>query len=398
MKKILDYLNLRNVGILELVFALTPLLMGFSLGPLPLSVLMWLLLIGICIIRNGKVKPRTFNPLVCFIVYWGIHQLLWMLSTDLNINAQISQVIYFSAIFFLYPSMDANKIRGAMNWVAIISILGLLFQWSEIVRGNGVHPLEIPGLSMAENRVETDSLRPSSFYMEPAAYVSYMICPLALALIDKKYIWAVIMILTIFLTTSTTGILLSFILLAASLLSNKAKGSSILIVLVLGAGMVYALNTLEEFSAGLEKLENTDASTNVRLSQGPNVVSSMQPGEYIFGVPYSSAYNYCKAGRFTDVVYYGESVYMSTFWDMILRFGIVGLFFYLLIYFKLFKMSRLIWPMLFCLLATMFSDPDAIGPSYSYKLIFMLVIATSEVRHKQSFKIKSKINNQSNSL
>ena len=390
MKKILDYLNLRDVGVLELVFALTPMLMGFSLGSFPLSVLMWLILIGICVVRNGKTKFITFKPLVWLIVYWALHQLLWMLSTDLNINAQIAQVIYFSAIFFLYPSIDANKMRGAMNWVAIISIMGLLFQWSEIVRGNGVHPLEIPGLSMAENRLETDSLRPSSFYMEPAAYVSYMICPLALALIDKKYIWALIMILTIFLTTSTTGILLSFILLAASLLSNKAKGSSILIVLVLGAGMVYALNTLEEFSAGLEKLENTDISTNVRLSQGPRVVESMKTQEFVFGVPFGNAYDYCRSGRFTDVIYYGESVYMATFWDIILRFGIVGLFFYLLIYFKLFKMSRLIWPMLFCLLATMFSDPDTIGPAYSYKLIFMLVIAMSDTkRYKEIGKVNS---------
>ena len=351
MKKILDYLKLRNVGVLELVFALTPLLMGYSLGALPLSVLMWLIMIGICVIRNGKRKFRTFKPLVWFIVYWAIHQLTWMLLTDLNFNALIAQVIYFSAIFFLYPSMDANKMRGSMNWVAIISILGLLFQWSEIARGNGVHPLEIPGLSMAENRLETDSLRPSSFYMEPAAYVAYMICPLALALIDKKYIWSIVMILTIFLTTSTTGIVLSFILLAASLLTNKAKGSSILIVLVLGVGMVYALNTLEEFSAGLEKLENTDASTNVRLSQGPRVVGSMKTQEYFFGVPFGNAYEYCRSGRFTDVVYYGESVYLATFWDMILRFGIVGLYFYLLIYLKLFKMSRQNWPMLFCLLA-----------------------------------------------
>ena len=41
-------------------------------------------------------------------------------------------------------------------------------------------------------------------------------------------------------------------------------------------------------------------------------------------------------------------------------------------------MSRQNWPMLFCLLATLFSDPDTIGPSYSYKLIFMLVIAMSD--------------------
>lgn len=385
MKKIFDYLHLREVGLLEITFALTPILMGFSMGDIPLSALMWVLLIVLVFFKYGRLKYKIFKPLLYFIIYWFIHQIALLLIADVNLNSIIVQIVYFAAVFTLSPSMNAEKLRGAMNWVAIISILGLLYQWSEIVRGNGVHPLEIPGLTMLENRME-DSFRPSSFYMEPAAYVSFMICPLALALVDKKYIWSVVIILSIFLTTSTTGIVLSFILVGASLLAGKARTGTIVLVVAMGVGLAYTLVSLEEFEAGVEKLETTEVSTNIRLSQGPAVVGSMRPMEYIFGVPYSSAYNYCKAGRMTDVVYYGESVYMSTFWDMILCFGVVGLLLYLFVYYKLFKTSRVIWPMLFCLLATMFSDPDSIKTNYIYKLTFMLVIAYNDVFKMKAFK------------
>lgn len=388
MKKILDYLNLRDVGLLELVFALTPMLMGYSMGPIPLSALMWLLLIIMVVIRNSRFKFKNFKPLTYFIIYWFIHQFALLFISDVNLNSIIVQLLYFAAVYFLYPTLNPNKLRGAMNWVAIISIVGLLYQWMDIMRGNMVHPIELPGLTMSTSRLEGISLRPSSFYMEPAAFVSYMICPLALSLIDKKYIWSVVMILSIFLTTSTTGIVLTFILLAVSLAVSGARKSSFLITIIMGVGLVYALNTWEIFDSGVEKMMNTEASTNIRLSQGPRVVSSMHSEEFVFGVPYSSAYNYCKAGRYTDVEYYGESVYMSTFWDMILLYGIVGLILYLMIYLKLFRLSKIIWPILIGLCATLFSDPDGIKGEFVYKLIFMLTLAVNDINSTRYREIK----------
>lgn len=374
MKKLIDYLYLRDVGLLEMLFALAPILMGFNLGPIPLSALMWVVMIGVVALQKGKLKPKNFMPLMWFIIYWFAHLLFLLFFTNFNINSIIVQVVYFAAVFFLYPVMDPGKMRGSLNWVAIISIAGLLYQWADVAQGNGVHPLEIPGLSMPEGRMEQLILRPSSFYMEPAAYVAYMICPIALALVDRKYLWAIVMILSVLLTTSTTGIILSFILLGASLFANKAKGSSILIVLIVGGGLAYALNKLEEFSFGVEKLENTDAVTSVRLSQGIHVVQTMHSDEYIFGVPYSDAYNYCKSGRCTDVDYYGESVFMPTFWDLLLRFGVVGLILYLLIYVKILRLSKKTIPLCVALLATMFSSGYSIGPIFIYTLIVLLVM------------------------
>lgn len=378
MRKLINYLNLKEVGGLEMMFALTPILMGFSLGGLPLSLLMWLVLILLSIVKNETLKIANFKPLTFLVIYWTIHQLVLLFVTDVNINSIIAQLFYFASVFILYPSLNFQKLKGSLNWVAILSIIGLLFQWVDVMRGNFIHPIEIPGLDMSLSRLTTVSLRPSSFFMEPAAYVSFMVCPLTLSLMDRKYIWSIIIILSIFITTSTTGIVLSFIILSVWLYLYRAKKTSYIFIVVIGIGLTYALMNMQMFEYGLDKIENTEASTNIRLSQGPYVVSSMHSNEFIFGVPYGSAYDYCRAGRCSNVEYYGETVYMSTFWDMILLYGFVGLFLYLFIYYRLFKLSKMIWPLLACLFATMFSDPDGIKGDFVYKLIFMLAIVMYE--------------------
>ena len=56
------------------------------------------------------------------------------------------------------------------------------------------------------------------------------------ALIEKKWLWAFILILSIFLTTSTTGIALSFIMLGMTVLNQKnIKGT----FFILGMGIMF---------------------------------------------------------------------------------------------------------------------------------------------------------------
>lgn len=372
---LLDYLYLRDVGLLEMTFALTPLLCGYNISNLPLSLLMWVFLLTVVLFQRKVNRPQMFRPLVFLVVYWGIHEVFIILSDDVNMNGVIAQLIYFASVFALYPNININKLKGCLNWVAIISIVGLLYQWGDIASGNLVHQLEIPGLTTEIDLAEKVSLRPSSFYAEPAAYVTFMICPLYFALMDKKYIWAIGMILSIFLTTSTTGLIVSFVMLGVSFMSSgKMKPITIIMGAVVIGVLYFALTNLEAFLFGLEKLENTDTESNVRLTQGRYVVSTMNPGEYVFGVPYSTAYNYCQTGRATDVVYYGKSVYMSTFWQMILLYGITGLILYLNIYFQIFRQCRRTLTLIVALCAVLFSSTYVMGVYYIFTLIILLAV------------------------
>ena len=376
--KIVNYLDLKYVGLLEFVFAFTPILSGFSLGRIPLSVLMWVILIGIVVLQGKLNRFKTFKPLLVFIIYWLVHTFVIMIVDDVNINGFIAQIIYFVAVFTIYPALDIKKLKGSLNWVAIISIVGLLFQWQEILRGGTVRPLGLPGLTMAESRLLLESLRPSSFFMEPASYVAFMICPLFFALTEKKYTWVITLILSMFLTTSTTGIVLSFIMLIVNALSaRKAKAWTLIFALLIGGGLYYVLMNSSVFEVGVDKVENTDVSTNVRLAQGRYVVSTMQPEEYIFGVLFSTAYNYCSSGRAPNVIYYGKSVFLSTFWEILLLYGLVGLAFYLNVYIQIIKQNRITLTLAIALVAVLFSSGYALGLVYIFTLIMLLVIANS---------------------
>lgn len=382
------YLNLGDVGILELVFAFTLMLSGFGLAGLPLSVLMWPILMVIVIVKKGTFSMKIFKPLTIFVIYWAFHDLILMTIADVNHGRFLAQCIYFLAVPMIYPALNIDKLKGSLNWVAIIAIAGLLYQWGIISSGGSVRPLEIPGLTMGEVRMNLFTIRPSSFFMEPQAYVSFIICPLAFAMLDKKYIWAIVMIVSVFLTTSTTGLVLSFIILLTSLIGKGVKKSSWLIIILIIFGSYYILINYDAFEFGVQKFERTaEAGTDVRLAQGPYIVGTMHPEEFIFGAPYGSPYDYCISGRATDVQYLGESVFVSTFWHMILRYGIVGLVLYLLIYFRIFKMSRETWPLAICLCATMFSDPDMFSNSYCFRLIVLLVIAENGVRKTITSKV-----------
>ena len=73
--------------------------------------------------------------------------------------------------------------------------------------------------------------------------------------------------------------------------------------------MVYALNTLEEFSAGLEKLENTDASTNVNLSQ--DLCCGVYETQNIFEY-HLEMYEYCRS-VVLQMLYIMENLFIGNF-------------------------------------------------------------------------------------
>lgn len=373
ISKILDYLNIRQAGGIELFFSTLLIFSAYSFNGIPLQVVLWCLLF-VLLLTKKKCKRNVFRPLVILFVYILIHDFIYLFIANGNVNAFIMQIVYFGCMIMAINVFDINKLKGSLNVIAIISMIGLLYQWGIIAAGGGVHPIEIPFLDMEKNRLESFSVRPSSFFMEPAAYVEFMYIPLMFSLIDKKFIWTAIIIISEFLTTSTTGLLTSFIMLIAYIFTQKVSIKIRLFTLLLGGAMLFSLTHVEAFKGSTEKLDNTDVETNVRLTQGPYVVSTMNREEIICGAPYSSAYQYCSSGRAPYVVYYGKEVYMSTTWRLILIYGFIGLYLYLLFYYKIIRENRETIPLVACLIVIMFSSGFGVGLSFVYSGIPLLLL------------------------
>lgn len=371
--KILDYLNIRQAGGIELYFATLLIFSAYSFNGIPLQVILWCLLL-VFLLTKKNCKKNVFRPLAILAVYILIHDFVYLFVANGNVNAFIMQIVYFGCMIMAINVFDINKLKGSLNVIAIISMIGLLYQWGIIAAGGGVHPIEIPFLDMEKNRLESFSVRPSSFFMEPAAYVEFMYIPLMFSLIDKKFIWTAIIIISEFLTTSTTGLLTSFIMLIAYIFTQKMSIKIRLFTLLLGGAMLFSLTHVEAFKGSTEKLDNTDVETNVRLTQGPYVVSTMNREEIICGAPYSSAYQYCSSGRAPYVMYYGKEVYMSTTWRLILKYGFIGLYLYLLFYYKIIRENRETIPLVACLIVIMFSSGFGVGLSFVYSGIPLLLL------------------------
>lgn len=371
--KILDYLNIRQAGGIELFFSTLLILSAYSFNGIPLQVILWCLLF-VFLLTKKKCKKNVFRPLAILAVYILIHDFVYLFVANGNVNAFIMQIVYFGCMMMAINVFDINKLKGSLNVIAIITMVGLLYQWGIIAAGGGVHPIEIPFLDMEKNRLESFSIRPSSFFMEPAAYVEFMYIPLMFSLIDKKFIWTAIIIISEFLTTSTTGLLTSFIMLIAYIFTQKVSIKIRLFTLLLGGAMLFSLTHVEAFKGSTEKLDNTDVETNVRLTQGPYVVSTMNREEMVCGAPYSSAYQYCSSGRAPYVVYYGKEVYMSTTWRLILIYGFIGLYLYLSFYYKIIRENRETIPLVACLIVIMFSSGFGVGLSFVYSGIPLLLL------------------------
>lgn len=378
--KILDYLNIRQAGGIELYFATLLIFSAYSFNDVPLQVVLWCLLF-VLLLKKKRRNNAVFRPLIILAIYILFHDFVYLFVANGNVNAFIMQIVYFGCMIMSINVFDTNKLKGSLNVIAIISMAGLIYQWVLIAVGNSVHPIQIPFLDMGKSRLESLSIRPSSFFMEPAAYVEFMYIPLLFSLVDRKFIWTAVIFISEFLTTSTTGLLTSFIMLIAYIFTQKVSFKIRFLTLLLGWAMLFSLTHFEAFKGSTEKLDNTNVETNMRLSQGPYVVSTMNTNEMIFGAPYSSAYQYCCSGRAPDVVFYDEEVFMSTTWKLILIYGVVGLFLYLMFYYKLARGNREIIPLVVCLIAVMFSSGYGLGLSFVYSSIPLLLLYYKKQLH-----------------
>ena len=165
-RKIINYLNLRQAGGLELFFALLMVLSAYSFMGIPMQVILWVGLFAMLFFKRRRVSFLAFRPLFILATFVLIHDFFYLFIANGNLNAFIMQILYFGCMFMAIKVFNVEKLKGSLNLVAIISMIGLFYQWGIIAGGEEVRPIQIPFLEMSQNRLETFSIRPSSFFME----------------------------------------------------------------------------------------------------------------------------------------------------------------------------------------------------------------------------------------
>ena len=402
MMGIKEVVDIRKWSLLETMFVLYLIVSGWSLSPIPVY-LWWAVLMDIVALKRHHFNPQRM-PIQYKVLFWFImaHQFLWIFVvnglTSTYFNAWFSMAITMGSVFFIAPVLKYEKLKPPVIVFSFISILGLIYQLLALSGGTPVGQLSVPPFSSSQDLSDQELLsllRPSSFFSEPAAYCQFMLLPLFMSLIDRKFVISFIIIVSMLLSTSTSGVVLSFMMLGVYFFTQKVslKWKVLVAVGAVCIGLILIKSSL--FERTMDKVEKTDLSENERTSIGFTLLPQLEFNEVLLGIPYANISDMYNAGRLKveSFTWYDEKgktvVFVPTFWNMLFIFGIFGLFLYLFVYIKLFRQSRLMLPYSLIIVAKMFSDPTAISASHLFEICFMMSFLRWEQTVKQLKKIKS---------
>ena len=384
MRKILDYLNLREIGFLEFLVALYPILSGYSYGRIHLALLA-LLFMDVFAYKKRSYRI-SYKPIISVVVFCIIHELFLFSYLGFNNTSILVNVIYMwlfcYSIFIITPAICLTKLKGSFNLVAIISIIGLFYHIALINSGGIVSPIKLPFLPTPDqtSRLFEEGVRPVSFFWEPSAFASYLVYPLMLSLIDKKFIWSIILVFCSAMSTSTNGVVFSLVLISVYLLTQDIKKTYKISFVLFGVTLIYFIlqADLSMLEYSREKITSTDIQETARTSNGPFLLLEMPIWHIIWGMPANDVFEYLMSGNISgsNLIYNVEekAVYISAFWYVWAKFGILGFLLYFYSYIKAMFMDKAIIPYIILLLVATFTQCVVFNATYVTQFIFIFCI------------------------
>lgn len=377
-------MHLRDVGFIEMIIAMMPILGSYNIGKVYFHLLVPILLTVIAITRKVASKSTyNYKYLKWFSAFLILHDIVLMFILpsipSYYVNLLLSFIIIAVAIYNVPNVVDYRKLIGSISLVAVICVIGMFYQavWARIE--GTVQPIPIPILVDfvdKTSRIFKYNDRLVSFFLEPQAYVSYIIVPLFFALQEKKLVWAAVMVISILLSGSTTGIVMIVVILFTYGFTQKNSIWIRLLVMALLVGAAYFLQNSIYAESGLDKLNSTKYNENIRLVNGVFIALSMDFSDFLFGISYANPTDYyMHSGKMlTGVIPDGEGfVFVPAFWYCFIRCGIVGLLLYLRFFFNFIKDNKKIFPLWICLVVSLFSNPDFFGMGFLFQMIVIIV-------------------------
>lgn len=349
-----------------------PLLVQYNIGPTSLGNIILIIIALYTLIKQKciiKIKPeyKYFILFIIYAVFRDILKMIIMMDYSRTYVNRITEyvIVFFAVLIVCNKEFNEDKLYFTWKIAASIYFLGLIFQMIKLyVLGHPIMPISIiPSYSLrAEDMVAT--FRPSSFFSEPAAFVSAILPLEFLTLKNKEIKWAIIVTFFALCSTSTVGIILSVVLWSCFLFSRTETIKTKIAVLVSAIIIIALFTNLDIFSASLSKLLDVSSGGSTfesRIAVGFDIIKTQPIETLFFGTNYSEASSYIAqninkfASTSSVLVYYrAQVVFLNTFSRVVFMYGFVGI---LLFYLPLIKALR--------------------TPEYSAKsYIIMIIVAT----------------------
>lgn len=383
MKKLFQSLHLNEIGLFELLVALYPIISQYEWGALHMN-FVWLLILDVIAILKGT-SVKWFKPLTVLLFFYAIHELVVFIGFTrmpmYMIGDVLSSLIIAASIPIVASAVNFNKLVGSFQWVAIVCLGGMVYHYVLIISGSigSVHPLTLPFFPAQDlsSRAFENIGRPTSFFWEPSSYATFMIIPMFLCLTERSFLVAIVYALSVFLSSSTNGIIFTVVLFLMFVLSggNFRTNQKVLTAIVL-VGLGYVLFNSELFTQGVDKMENTEISGNQRISNGYNLLRAT-PGIYLVtGADAANVNDFLVKHPEIDktkLTFLGTgNLFVSDFWRIWIKYGIFGLVLVLWMYLATYRRCKALRPYIVVLLIAFFSQSVVFGSIWGYQWIFML--------------------------
>lgn len=381
----------------EVIFAFLPMPSGYVFSGIGLDFAV-MAFAGIFVLRRQGFKfvisdrNRDFLVLFCYVIFKEVLIVFFGESDSSQSFHRLIQIVAYIIFFLilLQRSFNHEKFYKGLKYAGILYTTGLIYHLVIIyVFGMPAKGISvIPGFEFSnENWLD----RPRSFFSEPAALAQAMLPLLFYSLHRKDYKWSLIATFSIFMSTSTAGVLLAAILWFIEFIMitkrNKHKVLVSMLLVIVGVLLIRTGMADETILAVKNRLLG-GGSTSVRVFLGFEVVGTMSPAQYITGLLYNKPYDYtiqnielfASDSIARRWIGFGEGqFFINAICSLIFRYGILGSILYFRIYKgKLFNKGYAGRALAIMTVIEMFGDSMLFNSYYFYIMLILTYLTQRE--------------------
>lgn len=352
MNEKIDTKQNEKIGLMEIFIPLFCLINQYEILGVHVGLICVIVVVGLNLIKYRQFY--VYKPLFIFFLFMLLHDILRTFITGFNMGLCVERLFYLLLLSCVHNRLDDENLYKVWKCIGIVVMAGLFYQSFQVyILGQSVSTINIlPFLQSDSENYLLKYDRPHSFFLEPAAYCTWILPLLCMCMRRKKYIWMIFISVSILLSTSSTGILMTgviwlFYAFASARKEGKYDNSLMIVgILIIGIG---ALSNLSVFAIALNKLTNisiADTSNSVRLILGFQLFLAAPFIYKILGIPYMNVENYMRSGEVAlskyrlnlNISYLG---FVNSVGNCMLMYGIFGLFLYLKLFWNIWKESDL---------------------------------------------------------
>ncbi|OYP73992.1 hypothetical protein CIK94_07595, partial [Prevotella sp. P4-51] len=328
-------------------------------------------------LRRNELKWFVTITIIGFIsaVYNSISTSFYDIT--LFVNNYIAIMVFFFAYIIFTANCNFKVLVYGLYVVGIAAASICLYQrFMLIFTGTYIQDFFIPGLVVNRDLDTFDFSRASAFFTEPAHLSIYLLPIFYISLKRYNFTLSVLFALGILFSGSTTGLILTAILLIAFMVTRGVAKWKLILLAILFAIGYYFVNQFfsEVLLSNIEKLNNTDMQENrflgplaylgfFDLFQWITGIGLNQLGELL---NYHGVHLYTDWGKEVNAAYANAVIYM------LISYGLWGLLYFIRYLFRTIKTYKSDIGFIIIALGVLLSDQVLFNRNLLYVLMFLI--------------------------